>query len=63
MLAKRMVIVEPVKIVLRPAAPWGLLPVAEPPRYQLPISVNLPFSVNIAAFGPTLETLLRKEPK
>ncbi len=63
MLAKRMMIVEPVNIVVRPAAPWGLLPVAGPPRYQLPRSVNLPFSVNIAAFGPTLETLLRNEPK
>lgn len=41
----------------------GMLFVAAPPKYQLPISVNWPFCVNIATLGPTLLTSLRKEPK
>ncbi|KAL8626405.1 hypothetical protein Q9189_007905, partial [Teloschistes chrysophthalmus] len=57
------IMAEPAKTTLRPAAPWGVLPVAVPPKYQLPMSVKSPFSVNIAAFGPTLETLLRNDPK
>ena len=41
----------------------GILLVAAPPRYQLPMSVSSPFCVSIAAFGPTFETSLRKLPK
>jgi hypothetical protein len=40
-----------------------MLFVAAPPKYQLPISVNSPFDVNMAAFGPTLLTSLLKAPK
>jgi hypothetical protein len=46
-----------------PPCELGMLFVAAPPRYQLPISVNSPFCVNIAALGPTLLTLLLKLPK
>jgi hypothetical protein len=46
-----------------PPCELGMLFVAAPPRYQLPISVNSPFCVNIATFGPTLLTLLLKLPK
>lgn len=63
MLVRRIMMLEPAKTTLRPAEPCGVLPVAVPPRYQLPMSVKSPFSVNIAAFGPTLETLLRNDPK
>lgn len=59
----RMTMLPPPKTALRPAAPRGILPVADRPKYQLPMSVNLPFSVNMAALGPTLETLLRNDPK
>ena len=62
-LVKIMRIPDPVNTELRPALPFGLLLVAEPPRYQLPISVSLPSCVSIAAFGPTFETSLRKDPK
>ena len=41
----------------------GMLFVAAPPRYQLPMSVNWPFCVNMAAFGPTLLTSLLNPPK
>jgi hypothetical protein len=41
----------------------GVLLVAAPPRYQLPMSVSRPFCVSIEALGPTLETEDRKEPK
>ena len=46
-----------------PPCELGMLFVAAPPRYQLPISVNSPFCVNIATLGPTLLTLLLKLPK
>lgn len=45
------------------AAPLGTVPVAFLPKYQLPMLVSFPSCVSIAAFGPTLETSLRKEPK
>ncbi len=41
----------------------GILFVAAPPKYQLPISVNFPFEVNMAALGPTLLTSLLNDPK
>lgn len=46
-----------------PALAFGILFVAAPPRYQLPMSVNCPFCVNMAAFAPTLLTELLKLPK
>lgn len=42
---------------------FGALPVAAPPRYQLPMSVSWPFWVNIVAFGPTLEIEDLNDPK
>lgn len=42
---------------------WGILCVADPPRYHDPMSVNSPFSVNMAELGPTFETSDRKAPK
>lgn len=53
---------EPANVTVR-LAELGTLPVADPPRYQLPISVSCPFCVSMAALAPTLETELRKEPK
>lgn len=50
-------------MAFRLADPLGILFVLAPPRYQLPMLVSFPFSVNMAAFGPTFETLLRKAPK
>ena len=44
-------------------AELGVLPVAEDPKYHDPMSVNFPSCVSIAAFGPTLDTELLKEPK
>ena len=63
MLTTAMSKLEPANKAFFPAAPSGTLPVAVPPKYQLPISVKSPFWVNIAALGPTFEALLRKDPK
>lgn len=54
---------DPANMAFRLADPLGILFVLAPPRYQLPMLVSFPFSVNMAAFGPTFETLLRKAPK
>ena len=54
---------EPVNVRIMFAAPSGVFPVSCPPRYQLPMSVSLPFWLSMAAFGPTFETSLRKAPK
>lgn len=54
---------EPANTAFRPAEPLGMLFVLAPPRYQLPMLVSFPFSVNMAALGPTFETLLRNAPK
>lgn len=54
---------EPVNMCIMFAAPFGVFPVSCPPRYQLPMSVSLPFWLSMAAFGPTFETSLRKAPK
>lgn len=40
-----------------------MLLVLGPPRYHDPMSVNSPFSVNMAEFGPTFEMSDRKAPK
>jgi hypothetical protein len=42
---------------------FGTLFVARPPIYHDPISVNSPFCVSIAAFGPTFDTEERNAPK
>lgn len=54
---------EPANMCITFAAPFGVYPVSCPPRYQLPMSVSLPFWSSMAAFGPTFETSLRKAPK
>lgn len=41
----------------------GMLFVADPPKYQLPMFVNFPSFVNIARFGPIRLSLLLKAPK
>ena len=54
---------EPANMCTTFAAPSGVYPVSPPPRYQLPMSVSLPFWLSMAPFGPTFETSLRKAPK
>ena len=56
-------IVQPDSFAICAASPFGMLPVPGNPRYQAPMSVNWPFWVNMAAFGPTFDTSDRKEPK
>ena len=46
-----------------PPVELGILFVAAPPRYQLPMSVNFPLLVNMATLGPTFDTSLRNAPK
>ena len=38
----------------------GTLPVASPPKYQLPMSANFPSCVNMLALGPMVDLPLRK---
>lgn len=63
--AKATMKLHPANTAVLPAAPLasGILFVAAPPRYQLPMSVSSPSWVSMAALGPTFETSLRKEPK
>ena len=55
--------VEPELVGLELEEELGTLPVAAPPRYQLPMSVSFPSCVNIATFGPTLDTDDLNDPK
>lgn len=48
---------------LKFSAALGIFPVLTPPRYQLPMSVNFPCAVSMAALGPTFDLSLRNDPK